>query len=286
VQISLDGVPFLFHDSTLFRTSNIEKVYPKIARVPAVSLTMKQLNQLEVGSSFVKRDPFGTIEHSEVVKKHLHKFTHQKIPTLLEFLQFTAPFGRSLIFDLYPSEYYPLNHPFRNSYLNRTLEVILNSSYPQENIWWMSPRSREMVARLAPRMKQTRRLSGQEVLFLGGKKGQQRVYFKLSELEAGKIRIINAPLSLDDNLLIALLRKPVHVNLWTIDSEFVYSYFWCLGVQSVTTNRCDVLSELANPSFGYYSVWAYLLICSLIEVFSLSVLGLQLWVLKKARRTM
>ncbi|MBP2218083.1 glycerophosphodiester phosphodiesterase family protein [Arthrobacter sp. CAN_C5] len=52
VQLSSDGVPFLFHDDTPARTTNVEDVFPDRATDPITSFTWAELQQLDTGSYF------------------------------------------------------------------------------------------------------------------------------------------------------------------------------------------------------------------------------------------
>ena len=52
VQLSADGVPFLFHDDTPARTTNVEEVFPERAGDPITSFTWDELQQLDAGSYF------------------------------------------------------------------------------------------------------------------------------------------------------------------------------------------------------------------------------------------
>lgn len=51
---SLDGVPFLLHDTTLRRTTNVEQVFPELARRPAAMLNWTVLQRLNAGQWFLK----------------------------------------------------------------------------------------------------------------------------------------------------------------------------------------------------------------------------------------
>lgn len=52
VQLSADGVPFLFHDDTPARTTNVEDVFPGRENDPITSFTWAELQQLDAGSYF------------------------------------------------------------------------------------------------------------------------------------------------------------------------------------------------------------------------------------------
>lgn len=51
---SLDGVPFLMHDATLRRTTNVEELFPELARRPAAMLNWTVLQRLNAGQWFLK----------------------------------------------------------------------------------------------------------------------------------------------------------------------------------------------------------------------------------------
>lgn len=51
---SLDGVPFLMHDNTLRRTTNVEEEFPELARKPASMLNWTILQRLNAGQWFLK----------------------------------------------------------------------------------------------------------------------------------------------------------------------------------------------------------------------------------------
>lgn len=51
---SLDGVPFLMHDNTLRRTTNVEQEFPELARRPASMLNWTILQRLNAGQWFLK----------------------------------------------------------------------------------------------------------------------------------------------------------------------------------------------------------------------------------------
>ncbi|MHA7210938.1 glycerophosphodiester phosphodiesterase family protein [Arthrobacter sp. MDT1-65] len=63
VQLSADGVPFLFHDDTPARTTNVEDVFPGRAADPVTSFTWAELQQLDAGSYFDERFVAERIPH-------------------------------------------------------------------------------------------------------------------------------------------------------------------------------------------------------------------------------
>lgn len=52
VQLSADGVPFLFHDDTPERTTDVAEVFPDRVEDPITSFTWEELQQLDAGAWF------------------------------------------------------------------------------------------------------------------------------------------------------------------------------------------------------------------------------------------
>ncbi|WP_323960408.1 esterase [Arthrobacter sp. JZ12] len=63
VQLSADGVPFLFHDSTPARTTNVAEVFPGRENEPITSFTWAELQQLDAGSYFSEKYEGERIPH-------------------------------------------------------------------------------------------------------------------------------------------------------------------------------------------------------------------------------
>ena len=71
VQLSSDGVPFIFHDETPARTTNVEEVFPGRANAPITSFTWKELRQLDAGSYFSANHAGEKIPHFDEVAEVL-----------------------------------------------------------------------------------------------------------------------------------------------------------------------------------------------------------------------
>lgn len=67
VQLSKDGVPFIFHDSTASRTTNIAEVFPERVDDPITSFTWDELQQLDAGSYFSEEFEGTKIPHFDEV---------------------------------------------------------------------------------------------------------------------------------------------------------------------------------------------------------------------------
>lgn len=84
VQLSADGVPFLFHDNTPARTTNVEDVFPGREDDPITSFTWDELQQLDAGSYFSEEYAGEKIPHfdaaAEIATRNTGVFIEIKSP--------------------------------------------------------------------------------------------------------------------------------------------------------------------------------------------------------------
>uniref|UniRef100_A0A8C4ZE90 Glycerophosphodiester phosphodiesterase domain containing 4 n=1 Tax=Gadus morhua TaxID=8049 RepID=A0A8C4ZE90_GADMO len=224
VTISYDGVPFLMHDVTLLRTTNVREVFPDRTHAPAALFSWAELESLNAGAWFLS------------VSRPLRPLRgagNQSVCSLRTFLELAAARRDTLvIFDLYRP---PRGHPYRDSWIQRTLEVIHNeSSIRSQQVLWLPPDLRAVVQEIDPELQQTSsRLPLEE----------------LREYAAANIT----------------------TNLYVITQPWLYSLAWCAGVHSVTTNAPHILRALHTPLFlmtpGEYNVmWILTDVASFILV--------------------
>lgn len=71
VQLSRDGVPFIFHDDTPARTTNVEDIFPERANDPITSFSWEELQQLDAGSYFSEAFTGQRIPHFDAVADSL-----------------------------------------------------------------------------------------------------------------------------------------------------------------------------------------------------------------------
>uniref|UniRef100_A0A671LMZ4 Glycerophosphodiester phosphodiesterase domain-containing protein 5-like n=1 Tax=Sinocyclocheilus anshuiensis TaxID=1608454 RepID=A0A671LMZ4_9TELE len=227
VTISYDGVPFLMHDSTLRRTTNVHEVFPNRTDTPAAMFTWDELEMLSAGSWFLQRDPFSTASSLDVDEKV--RVQNQTVPTLKEFLNLAAQHERLVIFDLRRP---PRGHPYRDTWITRTLEVIHNESSINSNqVLWLPADQRSLVQELDPELQQT---SGDHA--------------SLEQLQEEHIVRLNLHYN-----CVSDFRKyssvNISTNLYVVSQPWLYSLAWCAGVHSVTTNALHILKKLQRPMF-------------------------------------
>jgi glycerophosphoryl diester phosphodiesterase len=92
VQRSRDGVPVVFHDHDLSRTTDAARLFSHGGSAPVLQTALHdfaQLRSLDAGSWFGRKDPFGTVASGEVTRGALAAMEGQPVPSLAEALRFT-----------------------------------------------------------------------------------------------------------------------------------------------------------------------------------------------------
>ncbi|XP_007552561.1 glycerophosphodiester phosphodiesterase domain-containing protein 5, partial [Poecilia formosa] len=227
VTISYDGVPFLMHDSTLMRTTNVAEVFPNRTHLDAAMFTWAEIQQLNAGSWFLLRDPFGTA--SSLSETDRSQAQNQSVPSLAQFLEVAAASGKLVLFDLRRP---PYGHPYRRSYINTTLQVVqahINSS----QVLWLPSEDRALVSGLDPALQQTSGLKASiQELTDDGISWLNLHYSTMSQQQICKYQSVN-----------------ISTNLYVISQPWLYTLAWCAGAQSVTTNSVHILSSINKPLF-------------------------------------
>ncbi|XP_032283077.1 glycerophosphodiester phosphodiesterase domain-containing protein 5 isoform X1 [Phoca vitulina] len=225
VTISLDGVPFLMHDNTLRRTTNVAEEFPELARRPASMLNWTILQRLNAGQWFLKADPFWTA--SSLSPSDHREAQNQSICSLAELLEL-AKGNATLLLNLRDP---PREHPYRGSFLNVTLEALLRSGFPQHQVMWLPNRQRPFVRKVAPGFQQT---SGSKEAATSLRRGHiQRLNLRYTQVSRQELRDYAS--------------WNLSVNLYTVNTPWLFSLLWCAGVPSVTSDNAHTLSQVPSP---------------------------------------
>ncbi|XP_014053192.1 glycerophosphodiester phosphodiesterase domain-containing protein 5 isoform X1 [Salmo salar] len=229
VTISYDGVPFLMHDHTLRRTTNVQEVFPDRTDAPAAMFTWGELETLNAGAWFLHRDPFGTAW--SLGTEDRAQAQNQSVCTFRDFLELASQRGKQVIFDLYRP---PKGHPYRDTWITRTLEVIQNeSSIQSHQVLWLPSDLRSLVQQLDPDLQHT---------------SASRA--PVEELQQNHIVQLNLHYSsMSAEMIIEYAAANISTNLYVISQLWLYSLAWCTGAQSVTTNALQFLNNLNRPLF-------------------------------------
>ncbi|XP_055499620.1 glycerophosphodiester phosphodiesterase domain-containing protein 5 isoform X2 [Leucoraja erinacea] len=247
VQISFDGVPFLMHDNTFERTTDIKEKFPKRVNDESSSFTWAEIQQLNAGEWFLKKKPYNTVQ--SLPKETQQIAEQQKVSSLAEVLKLAKKTKKYVIFDLRtPSN---RSHPYYNTSHNAVIETILNSTIDHNQILWL------------PNHKNSTPPGFQQVL--GEKLDPEK-------LQQDKIHIINIRYS---NISEAEIRKyataNISTNVYVVNERWVFSTLWCAKVKSVTTNACHIFNEMAVPIW-HLSPKTYLAIWLTVDFVSLLVI--------------
>ncbi|NXN22412.1 GDPD2 inositolphosphodiesterase, partial [Nycticryphes semicollaris] len=246
VMVSADGVPFLMHDEELTRTTNVQAVFPERAALNSTAFNWTDLQQLDAGSWFLERRPFPTVQSLSAGDRY--EVTKQRIPSLEQALEAAKQSNISIMFDLRPE-----NHSDYQSFVNATLEVILQSGIPLQQVLWLPDGFREQVKQRAPGVQQVygrKRLQNEKEPLL-------RVNLPYQDMSSEEIRQYR--------------QGNISVNLYVVNEPWLFSVLWCSGVSSVTTNACQVLKEMKHPiwllpSSTYLMIWIVVDCASLLTI--------------------
>ncbi|OCT93353.1 glycerophosphodiester phosphodiesterase domain-containing protein 5 [Xenopus laevis] len=228
VTLSYDGVPFLMHDSTLKRTTNVKDVFPNRTNDNAARFTWDALEQLNAGTWFTKNRPFSSM--GSLSEEEEQRAANQSICKLSDLLQLASRSNKTVIFDLYMP---PADHPYRQTFVNRTLEVISESAIDQRQIFWLLDEMRLYVQSVAPGFQQTYRMKA-----------------PVKDLKENNIVKLNLPysdMSQEDIRLYA--DANITTNLYVVSEPWLFSLAWCAGAHSVTTNMVQTLKRMDTPMF-------------------------------------
>ena len=255
IQISYDGVPFLMHDDTLTRTTNISEHFPNRKDNKAYTFNISELRELDAGSWFVDDDPFGVIASGIVSKASAEAFRGINIPTFEEVLNFTRDNNYLIDFDAdRPPEGHPYHENFYEILLNMTIESgmdLSKSMIPTGNSGWI-----EMIRNSAPEIQ------------LGWPGSPLVQEFQSS---ATNYTYINTGDGYSNEEYRALKMADIDTMVWTIESVERFYQLWCLGVDWVKTNSPYKFNDLESnflvfPVFPYITIWVAICIVALSSI--------------------
>ncbi|XP_010019630.1 PREDICTED: glycerophosphodiester phosphodiesterase domain-containing protein 5, partial [Nestor notabilis] len=227
VVLSYDGVPFLMHDKTLRRTTNVEEVFPERAYEHSSMFNWTDLEKLNAGEWFLRNDPFwtaGSLSRSDYLEA-----ANQSVCKLADMLEVIKD-NTSLILNF---QNLPSAHPYYSTYINITLETILASGIRQQAVMWLPDTERQLVRHIAPGFQQT--------------SGLKLDTERMREKGIVKLNLRYTKVTSEDVRDYAMAN--LSVNLYTVNEPWLYSILWCAGVQSVTSDSSHVLRKVPFPTW-------------------------------------
>ncbi|XP_023276240.1 glycerophosphodiester phosphodiesterase domain-containing protein 5 isoform X1 [Seriola lalandi dorsalis] len=239
VAISVDGVPFLMHDSTLRRTTDVEKVFPDRQMDEASFFNWTDLQQLNAGQWFLKDDPFWTVHTLSQHEKTL--IANQSVCSLEQLLKLASYHNSTVVFRLRRP---PPDHPCYYSWINDTLQAVQQSGVPPSLVMWTPDEQRAQVRQLAPGLIQTsvEKLSPQSL----HQSGISRLLLRYNQASTKDISDFS--------------ESHINLTLYTVNEPWLYSVLWCSGVSSVSSEAPHILRKVPYPIWlmrphGYCLMW-------------------------------
>ncbi|XP_077867817.1 glycerophosphoinositol inositolphosphodiesterase GDPD2-like [Saccoglossus kowalevskii] len=241
VQISADGVPFLLHDKSLERTTNVEEVFPDRASDDPSTFNISDLKKLDAGSWYVTTDPFRNVDSLSETTKNW--YSNQTIPKYTDWLEYAAQENKIVLFDLHQP---PENHTYHETWIELVVNLTLTSSLPQHLVWWLPGSNRDEVMEAAPGFVQV--------------SGGYEWFYNLDKLNKQYDEINNDQIQ-------SLEKKNVSTNIYIVNSKWLFSLYWCIELPTVTTGACHELEKMEEPMW-HLSPDVYLIVWITIDVVS------------------
>ncbi|KAL4631577.1 glycerophosphoinositol inositolphosphodiesterase GDPD2 [Arapaima gigas] len=238
VLISKDGVPFLMHDKSLQRTTNVLQRFSERADNESSSFTWTELQELNAGKWFLQRNPYQTV--SSLSEREQETAGNQSIPSLADLLKLAKDINVSIIFDMKDER----NDSNDILYVVRTIN---DSGIPHQQVLWLPPFHRAWVPW-----------------------DFQQVYSNVSEMERNGGSFLNVKYNaLPLENITDLGKRNVTVNLWVVNEPWLFSLLWCAGAGSVTTNACHNFQKMEQPVWHmtpstYRIIWISVDVASLV----------------------
>ncbi len=232
VRISNDGIPFLMHDDTLRRTTNVSETFPSRQNDNPSSFNMSELKRLNAGEWFVSQDPHGTIADDKIPASFLAIYQEATIPTLEEVLNLSKSADLIVNVDFYSP---PEIHPLYNQYFNICLSVLIAANYDSK-IWVTSYNSEwlDITETLAP-----------DIVTAFSRERQDKIYYE--DFEQLGYDMINSAHELPNKYFWEYDQHNIQINVWTVNMASRFQQLWALGVYSVTTDEPIVYINIDNP---------------------------------------
>jgi glycerophosphoryl diester phosphodiesterase len=234
IQISKDGSPFLMHDQTLARTTNVAEVFPERVDDRASSFTIDALKQLNAGLWFIQQDPFGAIDAGLVSQSQLGINQGQGIPLLSDALDRVEEARMVILFDMRDP---PPDHPFADDFFDIVLKQCRESGL-NEDVWFMVDWAR--IPTVREEASQLTRVIGVKSTELPS----------TQRLKDSGYDILNVDTGISAQAVQSYREEGLGVNVYTIDQPWLFSQFWLSGVTSVTTNNVHTFSQIDKPSLN------------------------------------
>ncbi|XP_038617982.1 glycerophosphodiester phosphodiesterase domain-containing protein 4 [Tachyglossus aculeatus] len=229
VTISYDGVPYLMHDHTLRRTTNVQQVHPNKSNVHSSMFSWSELEVLNAGRWFLRDKPY--VDMGSLSGADRAQAANQSVFKFSDFLRLADRANKLVIFDLYRP---PNPHPYTSSWISRALDAIVNESRIKPHlVLWLPDAQRSNVQQTAP-----------------GFQHVTRHQASVPDLLRNNITGLNLPYTdMARDTIQMYAAANITTNVYVVSEPWLFSLAWCAGAHSVTTNTVHHLKALHRPLF-------------------------------------
>lgn len=260
VRIAASHTPYLFRDNTFARMTDASRVFPAAASAPVDLFAWTDIAALNPGAWWIERDIYGTVSSIDV--KTREAIAEQRI-ALLEDLISIAICEMSPIL---VSPFCPLcslNAFDCGDSCPLLLFSLFKDAKAEELLWWTGG-MREELRRSLPGAKLVTQIDP----------SFQDDPTKLTD-------IVSAPWTdLEASRVKSLADKGYHVHCSGAASPWQFSYLWCSGVHSVSSEDVGPLAAIEGPLYAIQWRHYIILVASLdlaAVICVLGFVGLLLW---------
>ena len=261
VAISFDGIPFLIHDKTLTRTTDVAKVFPDRKNDLAESFTWKELQMLDAGSWYLLSDPYGSVKTLTTRKKE--KIKKQKIMALSDFAAYAIKTKKQIIFDYRTPMVF--GHPYMFKHVQTIVNTLLKSGIDQTQVMWISGPQYSFVLNFAPRFTQV----------YGAHVDQELIKKRKLEMLILEYNDI-MPFEVEQYKI-----EQIKILMYTSSKKWTFSLSWCEGVYGMISDDPDLHMSMKKPML-LMTMYTYLTLL----FFSFALTVMILFVLSKSLRFM
>ncbi len=258
LSLSRDEVPFLMHDTTLKRTTDVAEVFPGRENDKAEEFSLADIKQLNAGKWFIKTDPYHTIASGIVTVAHMEQYKKQQIPTLAEMLQIVREHKLIFRFDLKDLTT-PL--PSGSTFFGVVFRQIHAAGIDSQVSFLVNDKDLQVLRAEAPAMRPT----------YGGNYEKPE---DAAVLKAQGYVIVNIGYGLSKDWIKKYQAAGLWVDLFTVDEPWQYSRLWLIGADSVTSSNAHTLLAMDQPMLSlpystYVVIWGTIGLVCLGIVFGL-----------------
>jgi len=243
IHLSQDGIPYLMHDATLQRTTNVAAIFPGRENAPSGEFRLAEIKHLNAGEWFVKTDPYQAIARGRIASVDLEKYRQQSVPTLGEVLKTIRDHRLIFIFDL---ETGGQTLDQDNQLFYTVLDQIHQAGIDSQTWFLADPQQLLVLRATAPQVMPAYGVD------------YKRPPAANSLTDKG-YQVVNAEYGLSPDWIRRYQAAHLWVNLYTVDEPWEFSRAWLLGVNSVTTSNVQAMTDLQTPLFGFpYRLYIFL----------------------------